>query len=124
MKLFMVVLGGALGSGLRYLTGTSLKNIQWFHFPVGVTAVNIIGCFLIGMLSVFLAEDRWNAQRLFFVTGFCGGFTTFSSFAMEQKDLQSQGFFGHQLLHLLLNNALGIFFVFIGYMLAKKWAMR
>lgn len=119
MKWMFIALGGAMGAISRYgiglLSGNLSGHVQW-----GTTIVNITGCFLIGFLSVLLLGEKHHMWRLFLLTGFCGGFTTFSSFAIEQKQLFETGNWAYQLLHFGANNILGIIFVFIGYSLANK----
>jgi len=90
--LFAVALGGALGSLLRYLVALSLLA----SFPLGTLTVNVAGCTLMGVLSTFFAH-RWpefQELRLFLTVGFLGGFTTFSSFALDIGQLSEQGQYG------------------------------
>ena len=78
--LIMVAIGGAAGSVLRYLT--SVLALAWLGpaFPWGTLAVNAIGSFIIGALA---GADVEGGARLLLVTGFLGGFTTFSAFSLE-----------------------------------------
>ncbi len=91
MKNFILVLvGGALGSGLRYLMSSSVtRTYPAAIFPYGTFAVNIIGCLLIGI--IYGLTERFQISsvqiRLFLATGLCGGFTTFSTFAFESVEL-------------------------------------
>src|SRR4029079_15602523 len=78
-NILIVGLGGAAGSILRYFCQRSL-NID---FPYGTLLVNILGCLLIGVLWGLFTRHIDETKRLFLVTGFCGGFTTFSSFTYE-----------------------------------------
>ena len=86
IKLFLVGAGGFLGSVLRYLaSGAVQSTARYVHFPGGTLVVNTVGCLLIGFLTG-LAEARGVfslEQRLFLITGFLGGFTTFSAFGYE-----------------------------------------
>jgi CrcB protein len=79
INILLVGIGGAAGSILRYLCQRSLN----FSFPYGTLLVNIAGCLLIGLLWGFFTRHIDEQKRLLLVTGFCGGFTTFSSFTYE-----------------------------------------
>jgi CrcB protein len=90
----LVGLGGFLGSALRYLVGGYVQQItNSTIFPYGTLAVNLIGCFVIGLLSQ-LADDRGvfsGEARAFIFIGILGGFTTFSSFGNETMSLVRDG---------------------------------
>ena len=78
-NILLVGLGGGVGSILRYLCQRT-----WNHqFPYGTLLVNIAGCFLIGLLWGFFGKQMEEQKRLLLITGFCGGFTTFSAFTQE-----------------------------------------
>lgn len=85
MNILYVALGSAVGGVCRYGLSQLIGSVCRVVFPLGTFAVNIIGCFIIGLL--FGLIDRGfslSAEvRLFLITGFCGGFTTFSTFAHE-----------------------------------------
>jgi len=78
-NILLVAMGGAVGSVLRYLCQRSLN----FSFPYGTLLVNILGCLLIGLLWGIFTRHIDEPKRLLWVTGFCGGFTTFSTFTYE-----------------------------------------
>jgi CrcB protein len=120
MKFFLVFLGGGLGSALRYGISKFL-NIPG-NMPYGTFFVNVIGSLLLGiMIGYFMKNNSVNSynQSLFLVTGFCGGFTTFSAFAFENNTFLKNGeflnFFGYTLLSLVF----GIMAVFLGLFLSK-----
>jgi CrcB protein len=93
MNVLLVALGGAVGSVCRYLVG--VWTLRWFgsSFPWGTLAVNVIGCFAIGLLTEMIAR-RFDASaelRLLVVTGLIGGFTTFSAFSLDAISLYERG---------------------------------
>lgn len=79
-NLLLVALGGALGSILRFLCGRALNE---HYFPYGTLLVNILGCLIIGLLWGYFAKHINENLRLLLAMGFCGGFTTFSTFTFE-----------------------------------------
>ncbi|HWR33049.1 MAG TPA: fluoride efflux transporter CrcB [Chitinophagaceae bacterium] len=84
-NILLVGLGGGIGSIARYLTQRLAYNIYPHHFPWGTFGVNVIGCFLIGLLwgisfKSFDSNEHW---KMFLMAGLCGGFTTFSAFTLE-----------------------------------------
>lgn len=81
---FLVGIGGLLGSIARYLSASFVIRIVSSAFPYGTFAVNIVGCLIIGVVFGLSERFDWLPEwRVFLATGFCGGFTTFSSFAYE-----------------------------------------
>lgn len=115
--IFLVGVGGALGSISRYLLGAWVQSIsRSIHFPYGTLAVNLIGCFGIGFLAQ-LAEGRglFNSDsRVFVFIGVLGGFTTFSSFGNETINLARDGQMMSALTNVGANVALGLFAVWLG----------
>jgi fluoride exporter len=92
MVLLYVALGGALGSTLRYVLGGAVQRAMHAGFPYGTLAVNIIGCFLIGVLvKLFMNVEPPASLRALLIVGFCGGFTTFSTFTSETIGLAESG---------------------------------
>lgn len=93
MKILLVAIGGSLGAMCRY--GVGLLAVRMFGggFPWGTLIVNMVGCFLIGLAFGLAERAAWvtPAARLFFVTGYLGALTTFSSFAMETANTASAG---------------------------------
>ncbi len=119
-QIVLVFLGGGLGSILRYVLAKNL-NGYFQHFFLGTFLVNIVGCLLIGVIiglsfkNNFLSEN----QTLLLSTGFCGGFTTFSTFALEKHALLGDGQFGYFILYTLSSITIGILAVALGLWLAK-----
>ena len=110
-----------LGANLRYLvTGWSID--QWgTDFPYGTVIVNVSGAFVIGIILAYLGErfELSPLWRLFFVTGFLGGYTTFSTYAWEGLTLAEQGAFLRAGVYVLSSNVLGFAGVWLGATLAR-----
>ena len=85
MKYLLVMLGGGFGSLARYLAGTAIMSRYGGRFPFATLAVNVTGCFLIGLLMTYFTERLPPSTywRPLLVVGFLGGYTTFSSFEWE-----------------------------------------
>jgi len=116
----MVFLGGGLGSVLRYLISRAL-NITGFPFPLGTFAVNIVGSLLLGfVLGLALKSGQLsNNTVLFMATGFCGGFTTFSTFAFENQQLLKSGDYFNFAIYTLGSIIVGFTAIFVGLYLSK-----
>jgi CrcB protein len=91
--IILVGIGGGVGSVLRYLTSAFVMRFFHATYPYGTLAVNIIGCFLIGLLMGIVHKQGGaaNDMRLLLVAGLCGGYTTFSAFAYENITLIQSG---------------------------------
>jgi CrcB protein len=121
MKQFLLVfLGGGLGSILRYWISKNL-NSYYSNFYLGTFLVNIIGCLLIGILIGLSLKHNYITQNqtLLLATGFCGGFTTFSTFALESNILLKESSILYTSLYLGLSIALGILAISFGLWLCK-----
>lgn len=122
MKNFLfVILGGGLGSGLRFWAGLIIKKHYNSSFPLATFAVNIIGCLLIGVIIGFFskANTENDSLRLLLATGICGGFTTFSSFASENINLIQNNQIGLAILYIGGSIILGLLAVWAGIVLTK-----
>ena len=119
--LLLVALGGALGSVLRYLTSEFFKKFTYQAFPIGTFVANIAGCLLIGILigSIDKSGNDNAPLKWLLVTGFCGGYTTFSTFSYENLRLFQQGNYGLALFYLGSSILLGLLAVGLGLFLVK-----
>lgn len=121
-NILIVGFGGFVGSVLRYLVYITTTNHAEAKvlFSWGTFLVNIIGCFLIGMLWGMMDAYDWFSEelRLLLMVGFCGGFTTFSSYALDSIVIGKVNL-TTSLLYLLLSIVLGIIFVYVGHGLIK-----
>lgn len=119
-RILLVGIGGAVGSVLRYLVSGWVQNASGsVSFPFGTLAVNVSGCFVIGILS-YLADVRGLLTpelRALFVIGVLGGFTTFSSFGNETMALARDGEMGYAFANIALSLILGLGAVYAGRML-------
>jgi CrcB protein len=108
MSFLFVAIGGALGSVLRYFLSLVIPKAAGFPWPTFVA--NILGCLCIGIFSgLFLKCGSLSPNlKLFLVTGFCGGFTTFSTFANENLALLQSGKIGMFAIYALSSFAIGV----------------
>lgn len=120
--LLIIGTGGFLGSVGRYLTQQVIIKIFPVIFPYGTFTVNIAGCFLIGIF--YALADRGNAitpeWRFFLTTGFCGGYTTFSTFSYESYNLIRDEQYLFLSLYIGLSVVIGIMATFLGIILIRS----
>lgn len=121
-SLLLVGLGSCIGGIARYLSQLLVQKHYPSSFPFGTLSVNITGCFLVGI--IYALADRGNIMspgtRLLLATGFCGGFTTFSSFAFENISLLRDGEFFYTSMYILLSVVFGLLAVYLGILLIKS----
>jgi CrcB protein len=117
----IVGLGGAIGSMLRYLTSVFVAKYYANAFPLATFIVNIIGCFIIGLLAGFLAKSQFASQEIkwFLITGLCGGYTTFSAFSYENIQLIETNNFPIAFANIVGSVFVGLIAVWLGLMLTK-----
>lgn len=116
-----MVLGGTLGTLARYLFAGFIYRVWGTSFPYGTLAVNLSGCFLVGALAV-LTEEKFilgPVGRVFLMIGFCGAFTTFSTFILETANLMKDGENVRAFLNVLLSVLLGFAALRLGIMAAR-----
>lgn len=120
-NILIVALGGATGSVCRYLLSMAVKNASNdTAFPIGTFVVNILGCFAIGMLSqMSVAASISDTTKLLLVTGFCGGFTTFSSYILETVSLSRSGDLSIAMLYIAASIVSGLLAVMAGIYMMK-----
>lgn len=122
LKNFLIVgLGGGAGSMLRYAIQKIFNAQSTAAFPTGTLLVNISGCFLIGILWGLVSRSlTWNEEmKLLLMTGFCGGFTTFSAFTLEGIGLLKENKTALFLIYLTASVVGGLLATFIGIRMIK-----
>lgn len=119
-NLVLVFLGGGLGSVLRYLLSKYI-NSNKNGIPYGTFLANILGSLLIGFFLGLAAKNNTLSQNqtLLLATGFCGGFTTFSTFAYENHIFLKSGDFTTFALYTIASFVIGFLAVFLGIYIAK-----
>ena len=119
-NLISVALGGAIGASLRYLTGIGMVRLLGHTpFPVAIILVNVLGSFLMGVFVVVAAHRGLTHLSPLVMTGFLGGFTTFSAFSLEAVTLYERGDVGQAALYVALSVVLSI-----GGLVAGLWFAR
>lgn len=117
MRILGIILAGGAGSLCRYwvsIWGNSLGS----RMPLGTLAVNIAGCFIIGLVgALFLKRPEQETLRIILITGFLGGFTTFSAYSWETIALFRQGSIESALAYVLASNLGGLTAAWLGYRL-------
>ena len=118
--MLLVFLGGGLGSLLRYIISKSFNN-YFQHFYLGTFLVNIIGCLIIGLVLGISYKNNLLSQNqtLLLTTGFCGGFTTFSTFAYENHVFLKSGDFTSFAFYTIASFVVGFLAVFAGIYIVK-----
>ena len=119
--LFIIGTGSFIGGVLRYLISKLIQNSMISSFPFGTFVVNILGCFLIGV--IYGLSERGNyistEWRMFLTVGFCGGFTTFSTFANENVSMLRDGNFMSFAVYTSLSVFLGLSATYFGNLITK-----
>lgn len=123
LKYVLILIGGGAGAVARYAATNVVTHRFGSRYPVGVMAVNVTGCFLIGLLMTFFAEryvgdTNW---RLLLVVGFLGGYTTFSSFEWEVYFDLRKGAWWLAFVNVAGSVMLGLAAVWLGAALARRW---
>ena len=121
--LISIMLGGAVGAALRYLTAAGITQLFGRSFPYGTLTVNVLGSFLIGVLAIYFSQrtmlDTLLAKGL--MVGVLGAFTTFSSFSLDNLQLIEQGQWLAFAVNVILNVALCLLAVYLGTLAARAF---
>lgn len=116
-----IVIAGGIGALMRFLVGRAVTHYGWTALPFGTLAVNVTGSFLMGYVSWMLVH-KWSASpqtQWLVMTGFLGGFTTFSAFSLETVAMMEQGAELRALLYVLSQVLLCVSLCWVGIFLAR-----
>ncbi|MBV20090.1 MAG: fluoride efflux transporter CrcB [Cytophagia bacterium] len=119
-EIFYVGAGGMIGAILRYL----IIKLSFFNFsfPINTFIVNILGCFLVGILMKYSSisnKELSNMINNFMIIGFCGGFTTFSAYSIDSINLLNESKYFLFLSYMISSSIIGIIFCYIGLNIIK-----
>ena len=119
--ILLIAIGGGLGSVFRYLTTLAINRYSQLFFPYATFTANILGCFLIGLILGLLEKNNVTSSDLkfFLVTGFCGGYTTFSTFSNENVSLMQANQMGTAFLYIALSVIVGLAATWSGLMVSR-----
>lgn len=112
-----VLIGGAIGSLVRLLVGAAIQQKVGLAFPVGTLVINVTGSLLIGFIMRFALDTTavTPVVRALLTTGFCGGYTTFSTFSFETLDLIREGLYVRAGTYVASSVVLGLVAAFAGF---------
>ncbi|MCO6498335.1 MAG: fluoride efflux transporter CrcB [Chitinophagaceae bacterium] len=119
----LILLAGAgsfIGGALRFIAGIPFQNKSLFYFPHGTLIINLVGCFLIGVLFTFTEKGNLSYEwKTFFVAGVLGGFTTFSAFSVETVEMFRNGLMLRSILYASISVFGGLAATILGIYLFK-----
>lgn len=121
-NIIMIGLGSCCGGIARWLLSQFFQRYSFYQYPMGTFVVNVIGCFCIGLFYALFEKYNIGNQsvKLFLTVGFCGSFTTFSTFVNENVSLFQTGNYGVSFLYLFLSLALGVGALLFAMFLVKN----
>ena len=122
-QIFAIMIGGAMGAAMRYLVSNGVYSLLGRDFPYGTLAVNVIGSFLMGILTVLLVErgDVDPLLKLAILVGFLGAFTTFSTFSMDTLALIEKGALMVAFFNMMGSVIICVSAVWLGMIMAKQF---
>ena len=112
-----VLIGGAIGSLIRLLVGAAIQQKVGLAFPLGTLVINLTGSVLLGFIMRFVVDTTavTPVMRALLTTGFCGGYTTFSTFSFETVDLIREGLYARAGAYVASSVVLGLVGAFAGF---------
>ena len=122
VDIILVFAGGGIGSTVRFLLGRWVNALHSYNFPLGTLVVNVVACIVLGFV-VGVADHRQvisPSARLFWTVGFCGGFSTFSTFSSETLALIQGGFYMSTFVYIISSLVLCLAGTFAGIYLGEQ----
>ena len=116
-QILLVGAGGAVGSVLRFLVSELTNKYYYQSFPLATFAINILGCFCIGLFINLIPTN--TSLKMLLIVGFCGGFTTFSTFARETLDLINHNQVAIAFAYTIFSCIVGVCAVWLGIILSR-----
>tara|TARA_B100001245_G_C22649478_1_gene318948 strand:- start:124 stop:540 length:417 start_codon:yes stop_codon:yes gene_type:complete len=120
-QILVVMLGGSLGAAARFIIGAQVASWKWYEFPWGTLFVNLVGCFLMGVLYVASQKEMPQLLKVGIGIGFLGSLTTFSTFGLDVLLIWKRGHADLALLYLLASLGFGISLVAAGITVGQWW---
>ena len=119
LNILLVLIGGGLGSVARFILSNTVYAYFGKAFPYGILACNVIGCFVIGLLAAIFIYKFPSTEtfKTFCITGFLGGFTTFSSFSLDTLELIQSHLYLRAFSYVMLSIIISMIFVALGFKL-------
>ena len=118
INIFYIALGGGLGASLRHLINESLRHTSLFSLPLGIMAINFLGCFCMGIAMAQLSELKDNLY-FFLIVGFLGSFTTMSAFSQQAIEMLYNGKDMNALVYVVASVGSCILGTYVAYTLFK-----
>lgn len=121
ISLLIVGIGSFIGGAIRYLLSLFMKNLCGQGFPWGTLSVNLLGCFLFGIVFAIFSKSSSTDSTLYLLltTGICGGFTTFSTFANESIQMLQHGNIFGFIAYVATSVIAGLALIALGYWIVK-----
>ncbi len=118
---FYVILGGGIGSGLRYMLSKSFSHILIFNIPIIILIINIIGSFIMGIVFQYANQNDLSENlKLFLTSGILGSFTTFSTFSLETYQLMIDNKITEAIIYITASVLISLIALYLGIIFIKR----